>query len=106
MFEFNGTASHQMKHQARCITAIEGDTDHNKFVVCSLELRGGNELQVLDFNEDTNEVWCQRVYTHPNEVWACASCPAPEHCELVFTTHSNGVEVCLESPIASQPVDP
>lgn len=93
MFEFNGTASYQLKQQARCITAVEGDTDHNKFVVCSLELREENELHVLEFNEDTNEVWCQRVYSHPNEVWECAACPAPEHAELFFTTHASGSQL-------------
>ncbi|KAL1524034.1 hypothetical protein AB1Y20_018948 [Prymnesium parvum] len=93
MFEFNGTASYQMKQQARCLSALEGDTDHNKFVVCSLELRGENELHVLDFNEDTNEVCCQRVYAHPNEVWACATCPAPEHFDLLITTHASGTEL-------------
>jgi hypothetical protein len=72
---------------------LAGDTDHNKFVVCSLELRDENELHVLEFNEDTNEVWCQRIYSHPHEVWACTSCPAPEHAELLFTTHSTGNEL-------------
>ena len=89
MFEFNGTASYQMPKQARHLTALEGDTDHNKFVLCSQELRDDNEVHVIDFNEDTNEVFCQRVYTHPNEVWACASCPAPEHSDLLFTTHDS-----------------
>ena len=55
MFEFDGTASYQFKKQTRCLTALEGDTDHNRFVLASLELREPNELHVLDFNEDTNE---------------------------------------------------
>ena len=37
---------------------------------------------MLDFNEDTNEVRCERVYAHPHEAWCLASCPAPEHSEL------------------------
>ena len=71
---------------------MEGDTDHNTFVVGTLELRGENELHAISFNEDTNEVWCQRVYSHPHEVWACATCPEPENQELVMTTYSTGAE--------------
>jgi len=92
MFDFNGTAAYSLKHQARCISALEGDTDHNTFLLASLVLRDENEIHVMDFNEDTNEVWCQMIYTHPHEVWSCVSCPAPEHQELLITTHANGSE--------------
>jgi len=88
----SGTASYDLKKQARCIVALEGDTDHNTFLVASLALRGENEVHVIEFNEDTNEVWCPLVYSHPHEVWNCASCPAPDHAELLLTTHSNGAE--------------
>lgn len=93
MFEFIGTAAYQLKQQARCIVALEGETDHNKFVLSTLELKGENELHVIDFNEDTNEVSCTHVFSHPHEVWACASCPAPEHADLCFTTFSTGNEM-------------
>ena len=90
----SATASYQIKQQqARCLVALEGDTDRNRFVVGSLDLRGDNELHVLDFNEDTNEVWCQNVYNHPNEIWHCTTCPAPEHSDLLFTTASTGSEL-------------
>ena len=92
MFEFDGSASYLLKRQARALTALEGDTDRNRFLVASLELRDANELQVLDFNEDTNEVACMRAYTHPHETWHMASCPAPEHVELVTTVYSTGAE--------------
>ena len=72
---------------------MDGDTDRNCFVVGSLDLRGDNELHVLEFNEDTNEVWCQNVFAHPHEIWHAASCPAPEHAELVVTTSSSGGEL-------------
>ena len=113
MFEFDGSASYQFKRQTRCLTALEGDTDHNRFVLASLELREPNELHVLDFNEDTNEVGCLRAYTHPHETWHISSCPAPEHVELVMTTHSTGTEqrtalwrmAGLEEDVASAPED-
>ena len=89
----SATASYQVKDQARCLTALEGDTDRNRFVVGSLDLRGDNEVHVLEFNEDTNEVWCQNVFHHPQEVWHCVSCPAPEHAELLLTTSSTGAEM-------------
>ena len=90
----SATASYLIKHQqARCLVAVEGDTDRNRFVIGSLDLRGDNELHVLEFNEDTNEIVCQNVFAHPNEVWHCVTCPAPEHSELIFTTASTGSEL-------------
>ena len=90
----SATASYQVKQQqARCLVALEGDTDRNRFVVGSLDLRGDNELHVLEFNEDTNEVACQKAFAHPHEIWSCASCPAPEHTELLCTTYSTGSEL-------------
>lgn len=86
----SSAASYDLKKQARCIVALEGDTDNNTFLLASLALHGGNEVHVLEFNEDTNEVWCPLVYSHPHEVWACGSCPAAEHSELLLTTHSDG----------------
>ena len=90
----SATASYQLKQQqARCLVALEGDTDRNRFVVGSLDLRGDNELHVIEFNEDTNEVVCQKIFAHPQEMWHVATCPAPEHSELVITTSSTGGEL-------------
>lgn len=86
-------ASYQVRDTARCLTALEGDTDRNRFVAGSCLLRGNNELHVLEFNEDTNEVWCQNVFSHPHEIWQCTTCPAPEHSELVCTTHATNGEM-------------
>ena len=86
-------ASYQVRDQARSLTALEGDTDRNRFVAGSFDLRGNNELHVLEFNEDTNEVWCQNVFSHPQELWHCVTCPAPEHTELICTTFSTGGEM-------------
>ena len=106
MFEFDGSASYVLKRQARALTALEGDTDRNRFLVASLELRDTNELQVLDFNEDTNEVVCMRAYTHPHETWHMASCPAPEHVELVTTVYSTGTEQRAVRPRPRHPHHP
>ena len=51
MFGAGGNAtSYNVKDQARSLTALEGDTDRNKFVVGSLDLRGDNEVR-----EETRE---------------------------------------------------
>ena len=88
-----GTASFYLNRRARCLVALEGDTDHNKFVVGTLDLAGNNELHVLDFNEDTNEVVSQRAFKHEHEIWGIATCPAPEHTELVCTTYAEPRQV-------------
>ena len=89
--------------QARCLVAVEGDTDRNRFVIGSLDLRGGNELYVLEFNEDTNEVACQSAFAHEGEIWHCATCPAPEHAELACTTASTGSEMRARLWVAAWP---
>ena len=90
----SSTATFTVKQQqARSLIALEGDTDRNRFVVSSLDLRGDNEVSVLEFNEDTNELSCQSVFAHPQEVWHSVSCPAPEHAELICTTFSTGSEM-------------
>ena len=87
-------SSYQLPNkQARVLVALEGDTDRTRFVVGSTELKGDNEVHVLQFNEDTNEVVCLKAFAHPNEVWSCATCPAPEHAELMCTTYSTGSEL-------------
>lgn len=92
--EFASNTSYQLKDHARCLAALEGDTDRNTFILATFALRGNNEVHVLEFNEDTNEVCCQGVYAHPYEVWGLSSCPTPEHQELVVMTHSSGTEQC------------
>ena len=68
MFGASGAqASYQVRDQARSLTALEGDTDRNRFVAGSFDLRGNNELHVLEFNEDTNDVWCQNVFER--DIW-------------------------------------
>ena len=78
------------QQQARSLSALEGDTDRNRFVVSSLDLRGDNEVTVLEFNEDMNELTPTAAFAHAKEVWHCVSCPAPEHAELIATTFSTG----------------
>lgn len=38
-------------------------------------------------------MWCQNIFAHPQEIWNCVSCPAPEHAELVCTTFSTGAQL-------------
>ena len=95
MFTGGGSsnASYTVKQQqARSLIALEGDTDRNRFVVSSLDLRGDNEVTVLEFNEDMNELMPTAAFAHANEVWHCVSCPAPENAELIATTFSTGSE--------------
>lgn len=79
---------HSMKRPARCLAALEGDVDRSTFLAATTSLRATNELHVLDYNEDTSELWCPKAYSLPHEAWALASCPSASHLDLVLATYS------------------
>eukprot|EP00741_Cyanophora_paradoxa_P006687 tig00001030_g6468.t1 len=81
---------YHLKFQSRCISAVVGDTDNNKFLVGTLNLREENEVHLLQFNEDVNEVRCERVYSHQHEIWDIAPCPSDAG--LFFTCYNTGSE--------------
>ena len=82
--------------KARCVEAIIGDEENHRFVVGTCAVNEQNELHLLDFVEDTNEIVCKGIYTHPNEVVHITPCPKDPN--LLFTCGkdctSNGMFFC------------
>ncbi|CAI2170604.1 3714_t:CDS:10 [Funneliformis geosporum] len=66
------TCVYGLRHQARCLTAVVADSDHNKFLVGSQSLRRQNEIHLLDFREDEFEI-TSSVFQHYEEIWDIAS---------------------------------
>mmetsp|Transcript_19738 Transcript_19738/g.33910 ORF Transcript_19738/g.33910 Transcript_19738/m.33910 type:complete len:374 (-) Transcript_19738:58-1179(-) len=83
-------AIYHLKFQSRCIAAQLGDSDRNRFLVGTINLREENELHLIEFNEESNEITCERVYSHPNEIWHISPCPSNP--ALVFTVYNTGTE--------------
>jgi len=72
-----------MKLNARCVEAILGDQERHRFLVGTASPRKDNELHLLEFMEDTNEIQCVNTFKHDEEVLDI--CPSPNDPALFFT---------------------
>lgn len=61
--------------QARCISDVKADTDHTSFLTGTLSLKEENEVHLIRLSSDANELICEGLFSHPNEIWDLASCP-------------------------------
>lgn len=61
--------------QARCISDVKADTDHTSFLTGTLSLKEENEVHLIRLSSDGNELICEGLFSHPNEIWDLASCP-------------------------------
>ncbi|KAK9836359.1 hypothetical protein WJX81_008394 [Elliptochloris bilobata] len=68
--------THGLKLNARALVPVVADTGRSSWIVGTNALRDENELQVLEFDADSNAVHVLSTYGHPAEVWHIASCPA------------------------------
>ena len=75
-----------LKLSARCLTPQLGSTEGHSFLVGTTSLREDNEIHVIDFDEELNEVKCKQVCKHPREVWSLT--PSPHDPKLLFTCTS------------------
>jgi hypothetical protein len=75
-----------LKLPARCLAAVAGDVDRHRFLVGTCSLKETNELQLLSFQEDSNELSCVSAYSHPDEIWGIA--PSPVDRRAVLTCHN------------------
>lgn len=71
----NQSSVYSTKLQSRCLVAHESDHGRHRFLVGSAVLREDNEIQLLDFNEDSNIINCTQVFQHPGEVWTLSCSP-------------------------------
>eukprot|EP00904_Undaria_pinnatifida_P001409 jgi/Undpi1/11269/HiC_scaffold_30.g13567.m1 len=92
----SASSTYSLKRPARCIAALapneeSGEEQENnissRFVVGTCSLREGNELHVLGFHEESNELLCHQALSHPDEVWGVS--PSPTDASLLVTC-SNG----------------
>merc|ERR1712087_435446 len=77
-----------MGHQSRCIEAQLGEEDRHCFFIGTHTPQPENELHLVEFIEETNEIITRNVFNHPNEIYSISSCPT--NASLLFTTHRGG----------------
>ncbi|KAI9340299.1 WD40-repeat-containing domain protein [Obelidium mucronatum] len=82
--------SFTLPHQARCIVPQLAEQERPRFFAGTTSVFGGtsadNELRLLDFDEEENEISSQ-TFSHPNQVRFIA--PSPDKSDFVFTCHQN-----------------
>ena len=77
-----------LKHQSRCIEAQLGEEDRHCFFIGTYTPQPENELHLVEFIEETNEIITRNIFHHPNEIYSISSCPT--NASLLFTTHRGG----------------
>ncbi|CAI9117076.1 OLC1v1018400C1 [Oldenlandia corymbosa var. corymbosa] len=77
-----------LKYQARCISDVKADTDHTSFLTGTLSLKEENEVHLIRVSSDGNELICEGLFSHPNEIWDLASCPFDQR--IFSTVFSSG----------------
>mmetsp|Transcript_24846 Transcript_24846/g.42058 ORF Transcript_24846/g.42058 Transcript_24846/m.42058 type:complete len:415 (-) Transcript_24846:93-1337(-) len=86
-----------VNYQARAICTQKARSDKHRFLVGTCSTKEVNELSVLEFDEDSNQLDAAGVYRHPNQIWAIE--PSPSQSELVITssqsTLTGGKELML-----------
>ena len=69
---------------ARALCAQRASTERHRWVVGTCSLHESNELSVLDFDEDLNQLEAVALYAHPDQVWAVET--SPKDAGLVVTS--------------------
>jgi WD40 repeat protein len=86
MFEQTSSV-YGLRHQARCIVPQTGRADCHRFVLGSLNPRkpAENELHVIEFDDDANQVKNKGIFAHEGEVWDISTSPSQHN--LLFTSY-------------------
>ena len=82
------SAIYGLKCQGRCVSALEGDKSRHRFLVGTCSSREENELHLVSFNDERDDVECDAVYAHRNEIWQIV--PHNTRADLALTIHRNG----------------
>mmetsp|Transcript_22477 Transcript_22477/g.32811 ORF Transcript_22477/g.32811 Transcript_22477/m.32811 type:complete len:386 (-) Transcript_22477:121-1278(-) len=77
-----------VNYQARCISAQKAYNEKHRFIVGTCSAKDKNELSVLQYDEENNQIEAKAVYSHPHQVWAME--PSPKDSSLVLTASQGG----------------
>ena len=84
----NSSVFQYLKHPSRCIEAMLGEEDRHCFFVGTYSCNNDNELHLIEFIEETNEIITRNIFNHPNEIISIKSCP--KNRSLLFICHRGG----------------
>lgn len=72
------------------MVAHAADEDRHGFLVGTASLRGPNELRLLRYYEDEEEIEVAAVYSHPGEIAGLSACPEDAAVVLTVSTTPEG----------------
>eukprot|EP00004_Rigifila_ramosa_P023575 TRINITY_DN6637_c0_g1_i1.p1 TRINITY_DN6637_c0_g1~~TRINITY_DN6637_c0_g1_i1.p1 ORF type:complete len:360 (-),score=58.85 TRINITY_DN6637_c0_g1_i1:12-1013(-) len=78
------------------MTAVNADKDRVRFLAGTCNLRAENEICLIEYQEDDNQVICQNTFSHPHEIWHLAASPLDPSLFLsVYDTSETGYRTTL-----------
>lgn len=87
----DAAVTYSLKYQARVLTSLPSDSVNSKWIVGTTALREENEIRVLQYDPDTEQLVCKQSVTHSPEVWDIAPCPTREDLLVtVWAKNGNG----------------
>jgi hypothetical protein len=81
----SNAAIYGLKYHSRCIASQLAEADKHRFLVGTTCLRASNEIHLLEYHVDVNEITCQLVISQPGEVWKID--PHPTDSSLLTTIY-------------------
>jgi hypothetical protein len=76
-------------NKSRCLVPVLGDTQRNRFLVGTLSLHSSeNEVHLIEYSSEQNDVYNVGLYRHPHEIWSIAA--HPNRPDLFFTIYNTG----------------
>lgn len=74
--------------KTRSVAAQLAVKDRHRFLVGTCSVRDQNEIHLLDFDEDDNEIRCLAIWSHPAEVLSLCSSPGQQ--DIICTAFNSG----------------
>lgn len=98
MFSTSST-TYASKYQSRCLASVCGDKSRHRFMVGTCSARESNEVQVLEFDEESNSLSCVGSLKHEGAVVALSPCPSDA--SVVATCGARAGAVGFEARVMS-----
>ncbi|KAJ5067040.1 earp and garp complex-interacting protein [Anaeramoeba ignava] len=78
-----------LKYQSTTLAPVY-DENHIEFLIGTRSLREENEIHLVEYIEEKNEIICNRILDHKPEIWSLSSCNWDP--SLLITGYNTGME--------------
>lgn len=86
----NSSAIYGLKHPCRALCAHMTKTESHHFIVGTSSVREQNEIHIVEFDEEDNQIKKKAVFDYDSEVLSLVSCPFDENSLFVTTLKPSG----------------